>query len=193
MEALPNQSRCWQGWWWRSPPRGHLEEAGNIDGLPGRDPRAMQLRIQSETHTEKSPDSTLPLMLQTPTSASHWLRLPSFLPSSFFISSLFFFLIFFRTGNPFFLVLTNISRKEKSIFKIKIKNYWYMVFFLYLYSIHFWKNKYWASDPRRLYGLRLSLLTIETKKDHIKHVSVNDSVHNIEMEKLSSETRVPRS
>ena len=68
-----------------------------------------------------------------------------------------------------------------------------MVFFLYLYSINFWKNKYWASDPRRLYGLRFSLLTTETKKDPIKHVSVDDSVRNTEMEKLSSETGVPRS
>ena len=193
MGALPNQSRCWQGWWWRSPPRGHLEEAGNMDGLPGRDLRAMQLRTQSETHTEKYHASTLPLMLRTPTRASHWLRLPSFLPSSSFLSSSFFFFYFFRTGNPFFWCSLIYLEKKRAYLKLKVKNYWYMVFFLYLYSINFWKNKYWASDPRRLYGLRLSLLTIETKKDPIKHVSVDDSVRNTEMEKLSSETGVPRS
>ena len=121
MGALPNQSRCWQGWWWRSPQRGHLEEAGNMDGLPGRDLRAMQLRTQSETHTEKYHASTLPLMLRTPTRASHWLRLPSFLPSSSFLSSSFFFFYFFRTGNPFFWCSLIYLEKKRAYLKLKVK------------------------------------------------------------------------
>ena len=98
--------------------------------------------------------------------------------------------IFLEQGNFFFLVLTNISRKEKNIFKIKCK------------KLDIWSS-FFTSIVLVSEGINIelvipggspSLSTIETKKDCIKHVSFNNSVHNIEMEKLSLQTlHVPRS
>lgn len=41
-------------------------------------------------------------------------------------------------------------------------------FFFPFYSVNFRKNPNWASDPTRLYGLGLNILTTENKNDHVK-------------------------